>query len=412
MRQKNIPCPLSGTDLSSLSLDEIARLGAQELLRQALEAEFAVYMEKLSGLKTPDGLNGIVRNGYHRPRSVATSAGGIEASVPRSRNRIGSDEKFVSAIVPPYMRRSLKINEAIPLLYLKGISTGNMEEALQSLLGEEAAGFSASTVSRLKEEWKNEFDLWDKRSFTGKQYCYIYADGIYTAVRASEKKSSILVLIGVLESGMKELITVASGYRESTDDWSELLRSLKSRGLESPALAIGDGALGFWGAMRNVFPQTAWQRCWVHKKRNVINKLPKTVQKEASSMMDDICNAEKRADADSAFDKFINRFKDTQYKAVECLTKDREELLTFYSFPKEHWKHIRTTNPIESTFATVRLRTKSTRGMGTEETVHMMTFKLVQAAEKRWQKIWGYNLIPFVIKGDKFEDGEMIQKAA
>lgn len=411
MKKKNTQCSLTDSELSTLSIDEIARVGAQELLRQALEAEFSLYMEKLSSIKTEDGLQGIVRNGYHKTRRVMTTAGAIEVSVPRSRNRIRTGDTFTSAIVPPYMRKSLKVSEAIPLLYLKGISTGNMEEALQGLLGDDASGLSASTVSRLKEEWKKEFDKWEKRSFTGKQYCYIYADGIYTTVRSSEKKLSELVIIGVLESGVKELVTVVSGYRESTDDWSEVLRSLKARGLESPALAIGDGALGFWGAMRNVFPETQWQRCWVHKKRNVLNKMPKTLQKEASRMIDDIYNAEKRADAEEAFDAFITRFGYTQYKAVDCLTKDREELLAFYSFPKQHWKHIRTTNPIESTFATVRLRTKSTRGMGTEGTTHMMIFKLLQSAEKRWKRIWGYNLIPFVLKGEKFEDGEMLKAA-
>lgn len=411
MKKKNTPCSLTNSELSELSIDEIARAGAQALLRQALEAEFSIYMDKISEVKTQDGLQAIVRNGYHKARQIMTSAGSIEVSVPRSRNRIGTDETFTSAIVPPYMRKSFKVSEAIPLLYLKGISTGNMEEALQGLLGDDASGLSASTVSRLKDEWKKEHEQWEKRSFTGKQYCYIYADGIYTTVRSSEKKLSELVIIGVLECGVKELIAVASGYRESTDDWSEILRSLKARGLESPDLAIGDGALGFWGAMRNVFPETEWQRCWVHKKRNVLNKMPKNVQKEASRMMDDIYNAEKRVDADQAFDAFIERFRYTQYKAVDCLQKDREELLAFYSFPKQHWKHIRTTNPIESTFATVRLRTKSTRGMGTEETTHMMIFKLLQSAQKRWQKIWGYTLIPLVMKGQKFEDGEMIKAA-
>jgi len=411
VRKKDTPCPIANSELAELSVDEIARVGAQELLRQALEAEFSIYMEKISGKKTPDGLQAIVRNGYHKARTILTSAGAVDVAVPRSRNRIGTEENYVSAIVPAYMRKSLKVSEALPLLYLKGISTGNMEEALKGLLGADASGLSASTVSRFKEEWKKEYDQWVKRSFKGKQYCYIYADGIHTSVRSSEKKLSELVIIGVLESGVKELITVASGYRESTDDWTEVLQSLKARGLEAPDLAIGDGALGFWGAMRNVFPETAWQRCWVHKKRNVLSKMPKTVQKEASRMMDEIYNAEKRADADRAFDEFIKRFRDTQYRATDCLEKDREDLLAFFSFPKQHWKHIRTTNPIESTFATVRLRTKSTRGMGTEETTHMMIFKLIQSAEKRWQRIWGFDLIPFVMNGEKFEDGEMLKAA-
>jgi len=398
--------------LTLLPIDEIARIGAQKLLRQALEAEIQIYLTNVSGIVTKDGHPGIVRNGHHQSRKITIGSGTIDVSVPRTRNRVGTDESFYSAIVPKYIRRSLKINEAIPLLYLKGISTGNMEEALSSLLGDQASGLSAPTVSRLKQEWKHEFDEWEKSSLAEKEYCYIYADGIYTGVRSSEKKLSTLVIIGVLESGLKELVMVSSGYRESKDDWSELLRSLKSRGLKDPALAVGDGALGFWEAMKNVFPETKWQRCWVHKKRNVLNKMPKSVHKEASVMLDNISNAEKKLDADKAFEAFIKRYEDTQYRAVECLKKDKDELLQFYNFPKQHWKHIRTTNPIESTFATVRLRTKSTRGMGTTETTHMMIFKLLQEASKRWQKIWGYNMIPLVLKGGIFEDGVLMSDAA
>ena len=394
------------------SLDEIARIGAQTMIRLALEAELNLCIKEMSATQTPEGLAGIVRNGFHKDRKVTVGSGTIDVSVPRTRNRIGSKDNFSSEIIPPYMRRSLKVDEAIPLLYLKGISTGNMADSLRGLLGDEASGLSAANVSRLTQEWKTEYDKSEMRSFDHKKYCYIFADGIYTTVCSGEKKVCILVIIGVTESIKKELITVASGYRESTDDWSELLRSLKARGLTSPALAVGDGALGFWGGMREVFPETKWQRCWVHKKRNVLNKMPKSVLKEASGMLDDICNAEKRADADKAFDTFINRFESTQYKAVECLVKDREELLQFYSFPKEHWKHIRTTNPIESTFAMVRLRTKSTREMGTEQTTHMMVFKLVQAASRRWKRIWGSQLIDFVLKGEVFVDGELVNEVA
>ncbi len=409
---ENSVCTPLDLDISQLSLDEIARVGAQKMLKHALEAEINAFLAEHAALKTKEGKPALVRNGYHKTRKVAVGTNIVKVSVPRTRNRNGGDESFVSAIVPRYMRRSLKIDEAIPLLYLKGISTGNMEEALQKLLGDDVSGLSASNISRLKGNWRAEYNSWLQRDLTNKKYCYIFADGIHTTVRFSEKKLCLLVIIGVTESGHKELLAVNSGGRESQDDWEEVLRGLKGRNLQAPSLAIGDGALGFWNAMRNVYPQTEWQRCWVHKKRNILQKMPDSVQSEANRFIDNIFNAEKKIDAEQAVEAFKKRFEHTQYRAVDCLLDSKDELLKFYDFPKEHWKHIRSTNAIESTFATVRLRTKSTRGMGTEETTFMMVFKLLEMAQKRWQRVFGYRLIPFVLAGRIYKDGEELKEVA
>lgn len=404
---KNTKCVPSIEEVSQLGIDEIARLGAEQLLRSALEIEIALYMEKVSHIKREDGTQGIVRNGHHKDRKILVGCGSVEVSVPRTRNRVGTDEEFCSTIIPKYMRRSLRIDEAIPLLYLKGISTGNMEEALNKLFGDNDIDISASTVSRLKEGWKGEYEEWIERDLSNKRYCYLYADGIYTSVRFSDKKACLLVIIGVTEGGRKELVAVNCGDRESEATWEELLRDLQSRGMRGASLAIGDGALGFWKALQTVYPETDWQRCWVHKKRNILKRVPDSVHDEASRLVDNIFKAEKRADAETAVDAFVKRFEHTQQSAVKCLLDDKDVLLKFYDYPKQHWIHIRSTNPIESTFATVRLRTKSTRNMGTKETTFMMVFKLIQMAEKRWQRVFGYSLIPFVLEGQIYEDGEL-----
>jgi len=409
---KNNTSSLTGANLSMLSLDEVARIGAQEMLRVALESEISLYLEQMSEHRLPDGKAAIVRNGYHRSRQVTVGSGTIKATVPRTRNRSSSEETFMSSIVPKYMRRSLKIDEAIPLLYLKGISTGNMEEALTPLLGEQVSGLSASVVSRLKANWSDEYVAWMSRDLSQKKYCYLYADGIHTAVRFEDKKSCLLVIIGVTEHGRKELVAVSSGGRESEATWEEVLRDLQGRGMVGASLAIGDGALGFWNAMRIVYPETEHQRCWVHKKRNILKRLPDSLLDEGNRMIDNIFNAESKQVAEEACDAFKRRFEATQYRAVECLFKDKDVLLQFYSYPREHWKHIRSTNPIESTFATVRLRTNSTRGMGTAETTFMMVFKLLDSAQKRWQRVFGYALIPFVLEGRVFKDGLEVKEAA
>lgn len=398
-------------EIHSLSLDEIARVGAQEMLRAALSAEVDVFLSSMAEKRLPDGRATIVRNGYHNSRQVTVGSGSVEVSVPRTRSRDSSVDNFVSGILPPYMRRSPKIDEAIPLLYLRGLSTGDMYPALEKLLGSYVSGLSSANVSRLKSAWQQEYERWQKRDLSSTQYCYIWVDGIHFNLRFGDNRLCILVVIGATESGQKELVAVASGYRESTESWKYVLRNLKQRGLQSPRLAIGDGALGFWAAVKDVYPQCEPQRCWVHKTANVLDKLPKQIQSRARGMIHEIYEAEKREDAEKAFDTFIETFGVKYEKATQCLEKDREALLTFYAFPAHHWKHIRSTNVIESTFATVRLRTDKTRGQGTETTTHMMVFKLLEQASKRWLKLNGSNLIPFVLSGEIFVDGIM-KKAA
>jgi transposase-like protein len=309
------------------------------------------------------------------------------------------------------MRRSPKIDEVIPLLYLRGLSTGDIYPALSELLGSTVSGLSAANVSRLKSSWEREYSQWQKRSLQDKKYCYIWADGIHFNVRFSDNRLCVLVIIGATKSGKKELIAVASGYRESKESWHYVLKDLKERGLCCPILGIGDGALGFWGALKEVYPDCKSQRCWVHKTANVIDKLPKQLQGKAKGMLHDIYLSDTLKGANKAFDIFIHTFELKYPKATECLAKDREHLLTFYNFPANHWKHIRSTNTIESPFATVRLRTNKTRGHGTETTTHMMIFKLLEQASKRWHKLAGSNIIPMVLAGAIFEDGEL-KKAA
>lgn len=394
-----------------LTLDEIARYGAQEMLRMALNAEIKAYLDAMSGIKLQDGRRAIVRNGNHRKRMVTVGSGQVEVVVPRSRDQRGGKERFVSSILPPYMRRSPKIDEAVPLLYLRGLSTGDIYPALAELLGSSVSGLSAPNVSRLKASWEREYSEWQKRDLSDTRYCYIWADGIHFNVRFSDNRLCVLVIIGATKEGRKELIAVASGYRESTESWRYLLDDLRTRGLASPVLAVGDGALGFWGALQEVYPQCKWQRCWVHKTANVLDKMPKKLQGKAKSMLHDIYLAESRKNAEKAFDAFIKTFEEKYPRATECLAKDREDLLTFYNFPAHHWKHIRSTNTIESPFATVRLRTNKTRGQGTESTTFMMVFKLLQQASKRWHKLAGSNIITLVLAGAKFVDGELKEAA-
>ncbi|NJO03946.1 MAG: IS256 family transposase [Bacteroidia bacterium] len=383
------------------------------MLKVALQAEITSFMDQVNcACITADGSPQIVRNGYNKERTITIGEGQINVKVPRTRVRNKGIENYSSSILPKYMRRNPKIDEAIPILYLKGISTNNMFSALEKLLGDTVSGLSATNVSRMKSYWKHEFDDWKNRDLSNRRYCYVWVDGIYTNVRFSDNRLCTLVVIGATEDGHKELIAVESGYRESEESWKTLLRDLRDRGMQSPALAIGDGALGFWAAVQKIFPETECQRCWVHKTVNVLDKLPKSLRSKAHKMLKEIYMSECRDDAEMAFNRFLERFKDKYPKASQCLEKDKEHLLTFYNYPAKHWKHIRTTNPIESTFATVRLRSVSTRGHGTEETTFMMIFKLIQMASKRWQKMWGYNLIPLVLNGAKFVDGELLEKAA
>ena len=396
-------------------LTDILRAGARDLIQQAVEAELSVLLEAHSGDRTEDGRARLVRHGHLPERDVITGIGAVPVCVPRVRDRGNSAEKirFTSTILPPYLRKAKSIEELLPWLYLKGISTGDFQEALAALLGPNAAGLSSTTISRLKADWWDEYDRWQRRDLSARRFVYIWADGVYFRPRMEEKQC-VLVLIGADEWGRKEIIGLCDGYRESTQSWRELLLDLQRRGLNhAPDLAIGDGALGFWNALREVFGTTKEQRCWVHKTGNVLNAMPKSVQAKAKAHLHDIWQVETRGDAEAAFDFFVASYGVKYERAVAKLTKDRDVLLSFYDFPAEHWKHIRTTNPIESTFATVRHRTGKTKGSLSRKTGLAMAFKLMMSAQKKWQKLNGANRIPEIIQGIAFIDGiKQIQTAA
>jgi len=372
----------------------------------ALELEVEEHIQKLCHLRDENGHALVVRNGKAEPRTVSLGAGPIELQAPRVDDR-RAEHRFTSKILPPYMRRSPRLNDALPVLYLRGLSTGDFEEAIPALLGAEAAGFSASTISRLTTVWQEEREGWCKRSLTGKEYVYVWADGVYFGVRLGEDKQlACLVLVGVLPDGTKEVIALRDGYRESTDSWLSLLRDLKRRGMPAPCLAIGDGALGFWTALRQVYPGTKEQRCWVHKIANVLDKLPKRVQPRAKDMLHEIMYAPNQQSALEDIQRFEQEFQAKYPKAVECLLKDQDELLTFFDFPAEHWIHLRTTNPIESAFSTVKARTKRTKGAGSRQAGLAMAFKLLLGAQKRWRKITATHLVALVQAGVTFLDGQ------
>ncbi len=388
------------------SLDELAREGARRMILVALELEVEQYVEKLRHLRDEKGHALVVRNGKAEPRTVSLGAGSIKFQAPRVDDR-RPDQRFTSRILPPYMRRSPRLNEALPVLYLRGLSTGDFEEAIPVLLGADAAGFSATTITRLLRVWQDEYAGWRKRSLKGKEYVYVWADGVYFNVRLGEDKQlACLVLVGVLPDGTKEVIALEDGYRESTESWLSLLRDLERRGMPAPKLATGDGALGFWSALRQVYPETEKQRCWVHKIANVLDKLPKRVQPRAKDMLHEIMRAPDRQSALEDIERFSQEFEAKYPKAVETLTKNQDELLTFFDFPAEHWIHLRTTNPIESTFSTVKARTKKTKGAGSRKAGLAMAFKLLLAAEKRWRKINAPHLVALVQAGVQFPDGQ------
>jgi transposase-like protein len=383
------------------------------MLVEAIENEVAEYIEAHAGQRDAGGRRLVVRNGRMPARAILTGLGPIEVARPRVNDKRtdadGQRLRFTSRILPPYLRRTKSLDELVPWLYLKGISTGDFPEALAALLGPGAEGLSATNICRLKRGWEDEWKQWSRRDLRGKHYVYVWADGIYFNVRLEDeanRKQCILVLIGATAEGKKELIGIADGYRESEQSWTELLGGLKSRGLTlAPKVAVADGALGFWAACRKLWPTTREQRCWVHKTANVLNKLPKSVQAKAKAMLHEIWQAETQANAEKAFDAFVATFKAKYPKATACLAKDRQVLLTFYDFPAEHWVHLRTTNPIESTFATVRLRHRRTKGSGSRTACLTMVFKLARAAEKRWRRLNGSALLPEVIRGVQFVDG-------
>ena len=390
-------------------ITDILRSGARKLLAEALEAEIESFLAMYFDLKDNQGCQRITRNGYLPEREIQTGVGPVQVRAPRVRDRGQEEEtdriRFSSAILPPYLRKTKSMEELIPWLYLKGISTGDFSEALSALVGKDAPGLSASTISRLKEGWQDDLEEWQRRDLSHKRYVYFWADGIYCNVRMEEKQC-LLVIIGATKDGNKELVAIEGGFRESELSWTEVLVDLKHRGLkEGPELAVGDGALGFWKALAKVYDTTRWQRCWVHKTANVLNKLPKSIQAKAKSKLHQIWMAPDKDEAQKHFDDFIKIYGAKYPKAAECLKKDREALLTFYDFPAEHWRHIRTTNPIESTFATVRLRTAKVRGCFSSRTVLTMAFQLCRCAQKKWQRLSGYKILAKVAEGINFVNG-------
>jgi transposase-like protein len=388
-------------------LTEVIRSGAKKLLAAAINAEVEEFLAIHQKLME-DGRHQYVRNGYLPERDIQTGIGEVRVNVPRIRDRsqIKSEAQYRSRIVPTYLRRSIKMGEFLPLLYLKGISTGDFKEVLTGLFGTVAQNVSPGVISRLKSQWEEEYEQWNQRSLAGEHFVYWWVDGIYFQARMEESKDCILVIMGVRDNGMKELIAISDGYRESKDSWLDLLNNLKRRGLKkAPKVAVGDGALGFWGALNEAYPETLHQRCWVHKTANILNNLPKNMQAQAKSDIQQIWMAETKQNAYKAYDEFTAKYKAKYPKAVECLKKDKEELLTFYNFPAEHWKSLRTTNPIESTFATVRHRTRKSKGCFSRTTILAMVFKLCGSAEKRWRAIHGFKRIAEVIEGVRFVNG-------
>ncbi len=409
--KKNTVIPFPEANISvSDALTEVLKKGAQTLLKQAIEMEVTEFLAQYSDLQNAQGHRQVVRNGYLPERELQTGLGDIPIQVPRTRDRSGQGIKFTSSLLPPYLKRTKSMEELLPWLYLKGLSSGDFQEALSSLLGPQASGLSASSICRLKEVWVQDLKAWNKRTLTKKRYVYFWVDGIYLEARL-EQKQCMLVIIGADEMGKKELVALKGGFRESELSWKELLLDLKARGLEKgPDLSIGDGALGFWKALHKIYGKSRRQRCWVHKTANVLNKLPKKLQPRAKTMIHEIWGAETKEDANKSFDKFVTTYEDKHPKATDCLIKDRDSLLTFYDFPAAHWHHIRTTNPIESVFATVRLRTEKTKGCLSLETGESMTFKLIESASQRWMRLRGPQHIADVIRGINFKNGVAIVK--
>ncbi|EPY6113007.1 IS256 family transposase [Salmonella enterica subsp. enterica serovar Bareilly] len=403
-----LPEPVEVTD----PLHELLRTGAQQLIASAVEAELAAMLAQFAGCQLEDGRQAVVRNGFLPERSIQTGIGDVCVKVPKVRDRSGNGIRFNSTLLPPYLKRAKSVEELLPWLYLRGISTGDFNEALSALLGEGASGLSASTISRLKAQWLDEHQAWAQRDLSDTRYVYLWADGIYSNVRQDDRLC-LLVVIGVTEHGHKELIAVEDGYRESESSWYELLSGLRSRGITiSPKLATGDGAMGFWNALAKVFPDTRHQRCLVHKTANVLASLPKSVQPKIKSELRDIWLAENRASADKALDGMLAKYADKYPAAMKKLTKDREELLAFYGFPAAHWASIRTTNPIESAFATVRLRSKRAKNCGSRATTLAMVFRLLQTAQKNWNRLKGFELLTLVVNNVLFKDGEQVEDEA
>ena len=395
-------------------LDEIVREGARRMLAVALEAEVDGYVAAFVDLRDDDGRRLVTRNGHAEPRTITTAAGGIEIEAPRVNDRRVDEETgercgFRSVIVPPWCRKSPKVSEVLPLLYLHGMSSGDFAPALEEFFGS-AAGLSPSVITRLTKQWQGEQRAFAERRLDDRDYVYVWADGVHFNVRLEEARLCALVIVGVRADGTKELVAITDGHRESTESWADLLRDLKRRGMRAPMVAVGDGALGFWAALRTVWPETVEQRCWVHKVANVLNALPKSAQPTARRMLAEIRDAEDRQHAEVAIDAFAGEFAVRWPKAVAKIVDDAEPLLAFYDFPAEHWIHLKTTNPIESTFATVRLRTKVTKGPGSRAAGLAMAFKLIEAAEQRWRSLNAPHLVALVRAGATFDKGVMIER--
>jgi transposase-like protein len=399
-----------------LDLDEIARRGAQQMLAQALEAEVRAYLQAANGERDEHGRALVVRNGYAGSRQVVCGAGSIEVRAPRVNDKrvdeqSGERKRFRSVILPPYMRRSPKVTEVLPLLYLHGLSSGDFAPALEEFFGTEA-GLSPATVVRLTEQWRKEREEFAGRELSEKDYVYVWVDGIHTKVRLGhDDRLCCLVMMGARLDGKKELIALQDGYQESSESWAEMLRDLKKRGMRAPVLAVGDGALGFWGALRDVFPETRHQRDWVHKTANVLDALPKSKHRRARKAVKEITQAEDKAKAREAIKEFEEEFAKKWPKAAAKISDEKEALLAFYDYPAEHWRHLRTTNPIESPFATVRARTDLTKGPGSREAGVAMIYKLLEAAEGRWRRLNGYRLVPLVRAGARFVNGELVERS-
>ena len=402
---KNNVLEFAGRDAISDPLTALLRSGAQQLIIQAVEAELQELLNQYSDRRTDGGHAVVVRNGHLPERDLQTSLGPVTVRIPKVRSTTGAPVTFRSALVPPYVRKTKSLEAALPWLYLKGVSSGEMGEALKVLIGVEAKGLSASTVSRLKQIWGQEYRSWRDGPLDKDRWVYVWADGVYSGLRGEQMKLCALVVIGVNERGEKHFLAIEDGMRESTQSWREVLLKLKSRGMNGPELAIGDGAMGFWAALEEVYPETRQQRCWMHKTMNVLNCLPKSAQAKGKQSLHDIWQAETKAEAEKAFDLFVKMYEPKYPKAAICLQKDRDEMMAFYDFPAQHWQSIRTSNPIESTFGTIRHRTRRSKGCLSRDGMLHMMFKLGQCAEKKWRRLRGFDYLTKVMTGVKFKDG-------
>jgi len=385
-------------------LSDLVRDGAQRIIRQAVELELKGFLDTHASERDREGRRAVVRNGYQPEREVLTGVGPVTVQVPKTRDRTGAGRCFRSALLPPYLKKAKRLEAVLPWLYLKGVSTNDFDEALRALFGESVKGLSPSTITRLKRAWETEYAEWRQRDWRGHEFVYLWADGIYVNVRAEERRC-VLVVVGCDVHGNKHFLAIEDGFRESAASWKALLLSLRDRGLDAARLAVGDGALGFWAALAEVYPETREQRCWVHKTANVLDKLPKSQQRDAKPALHEIWQADSRQVAELAFDRFVATYEDKYPKAVDCLVKDRPELLAFYDFPAAHWQHLRTTNPIESTFATIRLRTKKTRNCVSAKSGLSLMHQLAMSAQKRWRRLRGFRQLADVVAGINFIDG-------